>query len=117
MKTYISNHLTWHGQSYWEHLRGNLRLTLLTLKAAFYTLGHGLFIGVSGRKASQLHSQIWYLSRGLALQDLEYRLRNEMHATRSAACSDFDDYRDLYPEEILLEKFVMRIDQHFQKES
>ena len=113
----LKDHLTRHGQGYMQHLASNFKLTLLSLKAAYYTLGHGLFIGISGRKASELHTQIWCLSRGLALQDLEYRLDNNIHKTRSAACDDFNEYRDLYPEDFLIKDFVQKIDEHFQKKS
>ena len=94
----LQDHLYRHGQSYRQHLSNNLRFTWLAIKAALYTLGHGLHPSVSGMRASQLHSELWDEGRKLSMEDIRHRLNNGLYSSRDEALEEFEEYASLYDE-------------------
>ncbi len=73
----MKEHLHRHGLSFREHFRNNWSLTIMALKSAFYTFGHGLTPRVSGLRASELHNEIWVEGRKASLQDSLFQYRND----------------------------------------
>ena len=107
-------HLQGHGLTYARHLHNNWQLTLIAIKSACYTLGHGLIPIISGRRASELHNELWTRGRALSLEDLQYRLKNNLYPDQTAARKDFHDYASLYNEQPVIEPFTEVIDQYYQ---
>ena len=83
----MREHLFRHGLSFGDHFRNNWSLTVMALKAAFYTFGHGLTPRISGMRASELHNEIWIEGRKASLNDLNHRLANGLYASKKDASS------------------------------
>ena len=113
----IKQHLRMHGQSYRRHLINNLHFSALAIQAAAYTLGHGITPRISGKRASQLHNELWDLGRTLSIDDLTYRLDHDLYANIEVALTDYDDHAVLYYEQPRLIPFRHVIEQHFAHRS
>ena len=85
----------------------------MALKSAYYTFGHGLTPRISGLRASELHNQIWVEGRKASLQDLKYRLDNELYDNKAQALAEYQAYAALYNEEPLMTQFVEQIERHY----
>lgn len=109
----IRDHLHRHGQSYARHFLNNWLLTRIAIKAAIYTFGHGVFPRISGRRATQLHNELWNRGRALSLEDLVHRLHGRFYADKAAALEDYREYTSLYSEEPVIEPFIDRLEQYF----
>jgi hypothetical protein len=109
----LKNHLHRHGLSFSEHFKNNWSLTLLALKSAYYTFGHGLTPRVSGLRASELHNQIWVEGRKASLKDLKHRLDNDLYDNKAQAQAEYKAYAALYNEEPLMTKFGQQIEDHY----
>ena len=110
----VAEHLHRHGQSYFRHLSNNLHFTWLALKAAVYTLGHGIHPKISGLKASQIHSQLWEEGRKLSMEDIQYRLQNNLYSTKDEALKEFQEYAQLYDERPVFANIGKEIDNYFK---
>ena len=102
-----------HGQSWATHFVNNWRFSVIAIKAAAFTLGHGLSPRVSGERASQLHNELWDQGRVLSIQDMSYRLDNRLYRDHEEAVRDFEEHAALYDEEPRLEPFRSIIDAAF----
>ncbi len=111
----IKKHLASHGQTYWQHFKNNWYFTRLALKAACYTMGHGLTPLVSGQKATELHNELWSEGRKLSLTDLRYRLATNYYVNKNEAVKDYESYCSLYNEQPLLIPFIETINKHYSK--
>lgn len=98
MKPMMKQHLRMHGQTRWVHFRNNWQFTVMALKAAGYTFGHGLTPRISGRRAAELHNELWDLGRVLSIEDITHRLDVGLYATRSDALADFEALAAVYDE-------------------
>ena len=104
-------HLQGHGMTYFQHLTVNCHYCWLALKAAFYTLGHGVTPVISGRRGSELIDQLWALGRQQSIEDLEHRLNSGFYSSREMANADYQSYAALYNEEPVMRMFEERIDE------
>jgi len=111
----MKEHLNRHGLSFREHFGNNWLLTVMALKSAFYTFGHGLTPRISGMRASELHNEIWVEGRKASLNDLKHRLKNGFYLNKEDALEDYRSYAAVYNEEPLMTEFAMRIDSYFFK--
>jgi hypothetical protein len=107
----MKHHLRMHGQTYARHYADNWHFTTLALKAAAFTLGHAITPRISGKRASQLHDELWDLGRTMSIED--HRLNPELYPNRDAALRDFNDHAALYNEQPRLEPFRDVVEQHF----
>lgn len=78
-------------------------------------MGHGVFPPISGRKASEIHNQLWNEGRSLSVQDLQHRLANGWYKNQQAALDDFYDYQSLYSEAPVLSPYESEIRSHYEK--
>ncbi|MDY7103177.1 MAG: hypothetical protein S0880_18500 [Actinomycetota bacterium] len=106
-------HLRMHGLSWRAHLVDNWRLTGLALWAAVLTFGHGLTPRVSGRRASELHHELWDRGRTASLRDLAHRLDSGLYPGIDAALRDLDEHCGLYDERPRLAPFRTEIERHY----
>lgn len=111
----MKQHLERHGLSFREHFGNNWSLTVMALKSAFYTFGHGLTPRISGMRASELHNEIWVEGRKASLNDLSHRLKNGLYANRKEALDDYKAYAAVYNEDPLLTEFAQQIEAHYSK--
>ena len=111
----IRDHLNGHGQGYFQHFQNNWNLTKLALKSAFYTFGHGLTPRISGRRATELHNELWNEGRKSSLEDLIYRLNSNYYPNKQEATRDYEDYCALYNEIPLLKPFIDSINQRYRE--
>ena len=111
----MREHLFRHGLGFGEHFRNNWSLTVMALKAAFYTFGHGLTPRISGMRASELHNEIWVEGRKASLNDLSHRLENGLYASKKDALEDYRAYAALYNEEPLMTEFARHIESHYAR--
>lgn len=111
----MKEHLNRHGLSFGEHFRNNWSLTIMALKSAFYTFGHGLTPKISGLRASELHNEIWVEGRKASLNDLKHRLDYGLYASKKDALAEYRAYSALYDEEPLMTKFAEQIEDHYSK--
>lgn len=102
-----------HGQTWWVHFRNNLRFSALAVKSAGYTFGHGLSPRISGKRASELHNELWDLGRVLSIEDITHRLDNDLYVDRADALRDFEAHVALYNEVPRLEPFRAQVEAHF----
>ncbi len=102
-----------HGQSWTTHFANNCRFSAIALKAAAFTFGHGLSPRVSGKRASQLHNELWDQGRILAIEDMTYRLDNSLYANHEAAVRDFEEHAQLYDERPRLAVFRSAVEEAF----
>ncbi len=109
----MKEHLNRHGLSFREHFGNNWSLTVMALKSAFYTFGHGLTPKISGMRASELHNEIWVEGRKSSLHDLNHRLKNGLYANKQAALNDYQAYAAVYNEEPLMTEFAKHIEKHY----
>ena len=113
----LKEHLLRHGLSFREHFANNWLLTKLALKAAFFTLGHAITPMISGMRASQLHNEIWMEGRRASLQDLRYRLANNLYQSRDEALAEYQSYSACFNEEPLMTEFLHVIEAHYDTRS
>jgi len=111
----LKEHLESHGQTFRQHFKNNWYFTRLALKAAFFTFGHGVTPLISGRRASELHNELWDEGRKLSIEDITHRLNAGLYSNRAEAMQDYYDHAKLYNEAPLLGPFVEFIDQHYGK--
>ncbi|HKJ50791.1 MAG TPA: hypothetical protein VKB27_04780 [Gammaproteobacteria bacterium] len=109
----IRTHLRRHGQSYGRHFINNWLLTRIAIKSAMYTFGHGILPLISGRRASQLHNELWNRGRALSLEDLNHRLYGGYYADKAAALEDYRDYAGLYSETSVIEPFLETLERYY----
>jgi hypothetical protein len=109
----IRGHLHRHGQSYACHFLNNWLLTRIAIKSALYTFGHGVLPLITGRRASQLHDELWNRGRALSLEDLNHRLHGGLYADRAAALEDYRDYAGLYSEKRVIEPFIDKLERYY----
>lgn len=111
----MKQHLARHGLSFQEHFKNNWTLTIMAIKSAFYTFGHGISPRISGLRASELHNQIWEEGRKASLNDLRYRLENNLYRDVKEAREEYKVYAALYNEEPLMTAFEAQIEDHFKQ--
>jgi hypothetical protein len=111
----MKEHLFRHGLGFREHFNNNWSLTVMALKSAFYTFGHGLTPRISGMRASQLHNEIWVEGRKASLNDLRHRVENGLYANKAEALAEYRSYAALYNEDPLMTNFVEHIENHYSK--
>lgn len=109
----IGTHLRGHGQSWRRHFMNNWLLTRIAIKSAIYTFGHGVLPSISGRRASQLHNELWNRGRALSLEDLQHRLHGGLYADKAAALEDFREHVDLYSEKPVIAPFGDTIERYY----
>ena len=109
----MKEHLYRHGLSFGEHFKNNWSLTLMALKSAFYTFGHGLTPKISGMRASELHNDIWVEGRKASLNDLKHRLENGLYENKEQALEEHRLYSTLYNEKPLMTDFAEIIEKHY----
>ena len=109
----MKQHLRMHGQTWWHHFRNNWRFSVLAVKAAGYTLGHGIHPRVSGKRASALHNEMRNLGIVLSIEDLIHRLENGLYPSGDHALRDFEAHAELYAEGARLEPFRAVVVAHF----
>ena len=109
----LKTHLNRHGLSYTEHFRNNLHYTILALKSAFYTFGHGITPLISGQRASELHNQLWQEGRIASIEDLQHRLHNGFYANQEEALADYQNYSKLYDEAPVMTQYIHQINAHY----
>ena len=112
----MKQHLDRHGLTYGQHFKNNWALTIMALKSAFYTFGHGLTPRISGMRASQLHNEIWMEGRKASISDLSHRLNNGLYADKSEALAEHRAYAALYNEEPLMTQFAEQIKNHYSQD-
>ena len=111
----MKEHLYRHGLTFYEHFSNNWSLTVMALKAAFYTFGHAITPGISGMRASELHNEIWVEGRKASLNDLRHRLDNRLYTNKAAALEEYHAYAALYNEEPLMTRCSEQIENHYAK--
>lgn len=109
----MKQHLRMHGQSWPVHFRNNWKLTVLAVRAAGYTLGHGLTPHVSGKRAAELHNDLWDLSRIMSIEDITYRLDAGLYVGGEEALEDFEAHAVLYNEVPRLQPLRAVVQEHF----
>lgn len=109
----MKQHLRMHGQSWAAHFANNWRLSVIAVKAAAFTLGHSFSPRVSGKRATELHNELWDYGRTLSIADISYRLDNHMYVSRDEAVRDFEEHAALYNEQPRLKPFRAVIEEAF----
>ena len=106
-------HLRRHGQGYGRHFRNNWQLTRIAIKSAFYTFGHGVLPLISGRRAAELHNELWDRGRALSIEDLKHRLHGGFYAGKAEALEDYREYAALYTEVPVIEPFGDELERYY----